>query len=127
MSPLLAHPEQAGLNALRPGSLYCYGMILYMDAQYTAKFRKLAGEKLPHDQFKKAIASLHPDFSHRSGIRMINDGHYKFARYFSLKQHHIPATWPSCWRIMMLNFSIWLTTPKKIITSPGSQRNTGIC
>ncbi|MDM4708097.1 phosphatase, partial [Escherichia coli] len=66
--------------------------ILYMDAQYTAKFRKLAGEKLPHDQFKKAIASLHPDFSHRSGIRMINDGHYKFARYFSLKQHHIPAT-----------------------------------
>ncbi|HBU0393551.1 TPA: sulfatase-like hydrolase/transferase, partial [Klebsiella pneumoniae] len=92
MSPLLAHPEQAGLNALRPGSLYCYGMILYMDAQYTAKFRKLAGEKLPHDQFKKAIASLHPDFSHRSGIRMINDGHYKFARYFSLKQHHIPAT-----------------------------------
>ena len=44
MSPLLAHPEQAGLNALRPGSLYCYGMILYMDAQYTAKFRKLAGE-----------------------------------------------------------------------------------
>ncbi|MBN0364764.1 hypothetical protein JTM66_34695, partial [Pseudomonas aeruginosa] len=34
MSPLLAHPEQAGLNALRPGSLYCYGMILYMDAQY---------------------------------------------------------------------------------------------
>ena len=53
MSPLLAHPEQAGLNALRPGSLYCYGMILYMDAQYTAKFRKLAGEKLPHDQFKK--------------------------------------------------------------------------
>lgn len=23
---------------------------------------------------------------------MINDGHYKFARYFSLKQHHIPAT-----------------------------------
>ena len=92
MSPLLAHPEQAGLNALRPGSLYCYGMILYMDAQYTAKFRKLAGEKLPHDQFKKAIASLHPDFSHRSGIRMINDGHYKFARYFSLKQHHIPAS-----------------------------------
>ena len=58
---------------------------------------------------------------------MINDGHYKFARYFSLKQHHIPATTPSCWRIMMLNFSIWLTTPKKIITSPGSQRNTGIC
>ncbi len=47
MSPLLAHPEQAGLNALRPGSLYCYGMILYMDAQYTAKIQKAGWRKLP--------------------------------------------------------------------------------
>ncbi|VEB01250.1 Uncharacterised protein [Klebsiella pneumoniae] len=58
---------------------------------------------------------------------MINDGHYKFARYFRSSSIIFLLPWPSCWRIMMLNFSIWLTTPKKIITSPGSQRNTGIC
>ena len=92
MSRLLAQPEKAGVNALRPGSLYCYGMILYMDAQYIRKFRALSAKKLPDAEFKKEMAKLHPDFSHRSGIRMINDGRYKFARYFSLKQHNTPKT-----------------------------------
>lgn len=92
MSVLLAQPTQTSLHSLRAGSLYCYGMILYMDAKFTAKFRELGAKKLPHDQFKKEIAKLHPDFEHRSGIRMINDGRYKFARYFSLKQHNSPHT-----------------------------------
>jgi len=92
MSALLSQPTQASLHALRSGALYCYGMILYMDAKYTATFRALKAKNLPHDQFKKEMANVHPDFEHRSGIRMINDGHYKFARYFSLKQHNSPKT-----------------------------------
>lgn len=92
MSVLLARPEKAGLHELRAGALYCYGMILYMDANFTARFRKLVAEKLPHEEFKKEIAKIHPDFAYRSAIRMINDGQYKFARYFSLKQHNTPKT-----------------------------------
>lgn len=92
MSILLAQPEEADLHALRPGALYCYGMILYMDANYTSNFKKLAAKNLPHDEFKKEFAKIHPDFEYRSAIRMINDGKYKFARYFSLKQHNMPKT-----------------------------------
>lgn len=92
MSVLLSQPERAGVHTLRSGSLYCYGMILYMDAKYTAQFRALAAQKLPHEEFKKEISKIAPDFKHRSAIRMINDGQYKFARYFSLKQHNTPVT-----------------------------------
>ncbi|HFZ8995801.1 TPA: sulfatase-like hydrolase/transferase [Citrobacter freundii] len=92
MSALLAKPEKADLHALRQGSLYCYGMIMYMDPKFTARFRELAAQKLPHEEFQKEMAKNHPDFAHRSGIRMINDGQYKFARYFSLKQHNTPTT-----------------------------------
>lgn len=92
MSTLLAQPEKAGLHELRSGSLYCYGMILYMDANFTASFRKRVAKKLPHEEFKKEIAKIHPDFEYRSAIRMINDGQHKFARYFSLKQHNTPKS-----------------------------------
>lgn len=92
MSTLLSHPEKAGLHELRSGSLYCYGMILYMDAEYTKTLRRLTGKELPHDELKRELSKIHPDFENRSAIRMINDGKYKFARYFSLKQHNTPET-----------------------------------
>lgn len=92
MSPLLAKPQQAGLHQLREASLYCYGMILYSDAKYVRYYRELAAKGLPHEEFQRQMARAHLDFSHRAGIRMINDGHYKFARYFSLKQHNTPQT-----------------------------------
>jgi hypothetical protein len=44
-------------------------------------------------QIKKEISLLRPNFSHRSGTRMINDGRYKFARYFSLREHNTPKNW----------------------------------
>ncbi|WP_253377833.1 sulfatase-like hydrolase/transferase [unidentified bacterial endosymbiont] len=92
MSVLLAQPIKAGLHELRQGALYCFGMIAYMDAKYIAAFRELIAQKLPVAEFKHEMAKNHPDFGHRSAIRMINDGQYKFARYFSLKQHNIPKT-----------------------------------
>lgn len=92
MSALLAQPENASLHQLRSGALYCYGMILYSDAKYARHFTELSAQRLPHDEFKQRMAQVHPDFAHRSGIRMINDGRYKFARYFSLKQHNLPQT-----------------------------------
>lgn len=92
MSSLLSTPQKADLHALRDGTLYCFGMIAYADANFTRRFRELAGRHLPHDEFQQAMSTLHPDFRLRSGIRMINDGQYKFARYFSLKQHNMPET-----------------------------------
>lgn len=93
-APLLRQPEAAAVDAVRDASLYCYGMILYTDSRYLHQVMALQQDKTKTAQQKKqAIAQLRPDFSHRSGTRMIDDGHYKFARYFSLKEHNTPQTW----------------------------------
>lgn len=36
---------------------------------------------------------MNPDFSHRSGTHMINDGRYEFARYFSLRERNTLKNW----------------------------------
>lgn len=92
MSVLLADPEQQDIHALRRGSLYSYSMILYSDAKYVSRFRELSALDLPPDEFRERMSELHPDFTLRSGIRMINNGLYKFGRYFSLKEHNTPET-----------------------------------
>lgn len=87
--PLSAHP-----NEVRDAMLYCYNMILYTDASYLTRFRSLKDDgTLSDSQVKERINAMPPDFSHRSAIRMIYDGRYKFARYFSLREHNIPKTW----------------------------------
>ncbi len=93
-SVLLHEPTVARSGQLRSTSLYCYNMMLYADANYLAKFRALKDN--PHltaDQVKARIRQLSPNYQHRSAIRMIYDGRYKFARYFSLKQHNMPQNW----------------------------------
>ncbi|ELJ4169121.1 sulfatase-like hydrolase/transferase [Salmonella enterica] len=93
-SSLLASPESAETNSIRHASLYCYGMIVYNDSAYLHKVISLQRQKdKTPGEIKKEIAVLHPDFRHRSGTRMINDGKYKFARYFSLREHNTPETW----------------------------------
>ncbi|EBX6905968.1 TPA: sulfatase-like hydrolase/transferase [Salmonella enterica subsp. enterica serovar Enteritidis] len=93
-SGLLKNPESVAVNAVRNASLYCYGMILYTDAHYLHRVIALQRDKQKTvAQIKQEISHLHPDFSHRSGTRMINDGRYKFARYFSLREHNTPETW----------------------------------
>jgi arylsulfatase A-like enzyme len=93
LSPLLVAPEKADVHSVRNASLYCYGMILYADAEYLTSVQAIKHRgDLDAEGRQQAIERLRPDFTKRSAIRCINDGQYKFARYFSLREHHIPRS-----------------------------------
>ncbi|BCL77047.1 hypothetical protein JHS3_27830 [Jeongeupia sp. HS-3] len=92
-SGLLAAPERAPVHAVRAASLYCYSMLVYTDANYLAQVQKIRTRKDMTPEAKAAATGeLQIDLSKRSGIRAINDGRYKFARYFSLRQHNTPTS-----------------------------------
>ncbi len=90
MTPLLEKGAAARLNDLRPGSLYCFNMFVYIDSDYPTKVQAYlnAGgnpKELGQQGFK-------PDFTKRGAIRSVFDGRYKYSRYFSPKQHNQPRT-----------------------------------
>jgi arylsulfatase len=88
VSPLLESPQQASLDAIRDGALYCYSMWSYMDADWLKKVLEAAaaGKKLTKDTVPK------PDTKKRSAIRTVYDGRYKYSRYFSPLEHNRPTT-----------------------------------
>jgi arylsulfatase len=88
-SPVLAAPEQAGLDAVRDGQLYCFNMFASLDGNFLLKARDLIKEGGP-EKFK--AAGLHPDMRKRGAIRSVFDGRYQFTRYFSPKQHNRPTS-----------------------------------
>ncbi|AKQ58425.1 sulfatase-like hydrolase/transferase [Bordetella hinzii] len=92
-SSLLASPRQAAPRAVRHASLYCYSMFLYADADYLRRIQDIK-RRTDLSEKEKAMMTgrLKPDLRKRSGIRAINDGRHKFARYFSLLQHNTPGT-----------------------------------
>lgn len=93
-SALLKDPEQASLHQIRDASLYCYDMMLYVDENYLRKVFSLhANPQLSTVEKQQAIGKLSPDYRRRSSIRMLFDGRYKFARYYSLRQHNMPESW----------------------------------
>jgi len=90
ISTLLDAPETALVDALRDGALYNYNMFAYVDQEFFASIGKFfaeggTAEELPNQGFK-------PNLKKRGAIRSIHDGHYKFSRYYSPLQHHIPKT-----------------------------------
>ncbi|MCC8189314.1 MAG: sulfatase-like hydrolase/transferase [Planctomycetes bacterium] len=92
-STVLAAPERAATDAVRPASLYCYGMISYTDAAYITQIQAIKRRQdLDASEKRLAIQTLKPDLGKRSGIRCVNDGRYKFARYFSLREHNTPRS-----------------------------------
>jgi arylsulfatase len=88
-SPVLAAPEQASLDAVRDGQLYCFNMFASLDGDFLLKARDLIKEGGP-EKFK--AAGLHPDMRKRGAIRSVFDGRYQFTRYYSPKQHNLPAS-----------------------------------
>lgn len=93
-SSLLKDPEHASLHQIRDATLYCYDMMLYIDDNYLRNvFRVRDNRQLSSLEKKQAIEKLSPDYQRRSGIRMLFDGRYKFARYYSLRQHNMPDSW----------------------------------
>ncbi|WP_031480113.1 sulfatase-like hydrolase/transferase [Maridesulfovibrio frigidus] len=87
-SPLLEQPEKASMNAVRNGTLYCYNMWAFMDADWMGKVAAelAAGTKLTFENMPR------PDTKKRSAIRSVFDGQYKFSRYFNPQEHNTPKT-----------------------------------
>ncbi|MGD9137575.1 MAG: sulfatase-like hydrolase/transferase [Desulfobacterales bacterium] len=87
VSPLLEKPEQAPVDAIREGALYCYGMWCYMDADWLKQILKATAAKTLTKENRPK-----PDATKRGNIRTVYDGRYKYSRYFSPVDHNRPTT-----------------------------------
>ena len=87
LTPLLSQPEEAPLDAVRHGALHNFNMWVYQDAEFLSKVvaAQRAGKHVGKEQLK-------PDLTKRCAIRSVNDGRYRFTRYFSPLQHNLPST-----------------------------------
>jgi arylsulfatase len=94
LSSLLAAPEAAPTTAVRDGALYCYNMFAYIDGDFMAKAVAALQQPDGKVRLKEAAkaGTMRPDLSKRGAIRALFDGRYRFARYFSPKQHNRPAS-----------------------------------
>ena len=88
-SSVLAAPEQADIDTVRDGQLYCFNMFASLDGDFLMKARDLLKEGGPA---KVKEAGIHPNMMKRGAIRSVFDGRYQFTRYFSPKQHNRPTT-----------------------------------
>ena len=93
-SHVLPAPEKASVTAVRDGALYCYNMFAYIDGDFMQKVVGVMQEPDGRAKLKEAAkaGALRPDMSKRGAIRAVFDGRYRFARYFSPKQHNRPVS-----------------------------------
>ena len=93
-SPLLAAPDKASHTAIRDGALYCYNMFAYIDGDFMQKVVAVMQQPDGKAKVKEAAkeGALRPDLAKRGAIRSAFDGRYRFARYFSPKQHNLPGS-----------------------------------
>lgn len=90
LSPLLAQASSAGTDALRSGALYNFNMFGFIDSQFMQNIGDfLANGGTPAEMQKQGYK---PDLRKRGAIRAVYDGRYKFSRYFSPLEHHMPTT-----------------------------------
>lgn len=89
-SGVLAEPERADLNAVRNGALFNYNMLAYLDGDFL--YKAVAHIKQGGNPKQLKEAGIVPDMMKRGAVRMVYDGQYVFARYYSPKQHNQPKT-----------------------------------
>lgn len=90
ISPLLSDPESASFDAVRPGALYNYNMLAFVDGDFLSKVSRFIRDggkpsEIPEKNWR-------PNLSKRGAIRSVYDGRYKFNRYFSPLEHHMPKS-----------------------------------
>ncbi len=90
LTPLLARGAKAGVHDLRPATLYCFDMYLYMDANFTREIQRYLNGG--GDPKKVAQQGFKIDLNKRGAIRSVFDGRYKFSRYFSPRRFNQPKT-----------------------------------
>ncbi|MFN4017788.1 MAG: sulfatase-like hydrolase/transferase [Reyranella sp.] len=92
-SALLRSPEAAAPKTLRPASLFNFDMLSYSDPKWAAMtIDTRAFRTKPPEQQYAMLARHPPDFEHRTSIRSIFDGRYRFSRYFSPVAFNTPKT-----------------------------------
>lgn len=89
-SGMLAAPERADVDSVRDGALFNYNMFAYLDGDFLHKAVAHIKQGGKGNQLKEA--GIVPDMGKRGAVRMVYDGRYVFARYFSPKQHNRPTT-----------------------------------
>lgn len=94
---ILSAPERAGLGAVRDGVLFNYNMFAYVDGDYLNK--AVAHIKAGGKPSQLKEAGTVPDMRKRGAVRMVYDGRYVFARYFSPRQHNRPSTLEDIYRL----------------------------
>src|SRR5262249_29257207 len=92
-SRALAKPEAASTTAIRDGALFCYNMFAYIDGEFLAQAVGVLLQPDGKAKLKEAVqgGSMRPDLTKRGAIRGVFDGRFRFARYFSPKQHNRPG------------------------------------
>lgn len=94
LSPLIARPQSAKLDAVREGTLFNFNMLTYLDGAFLRALKEVRDAKRLK-KAAKAIAAIRrvaPALGKRGAIRSWFDGRYRFSRYFSPRQHHVPQT-----------------------------------
>ncbi len=94
LSPLLVAPDKASHTTIRDGALFCYNMFAYIDGEFVEKAVVMMQQPEGKAKLKQAAqaGTMRPDLSKRGAIRGVFDGRYRFARYFSPKQHNRPTS-----------------------------------
>lgn len=90
LAPALAKAEAAELDEVRPGALFCFNMLAYIDAGFARRALEFLRKGGKGNQMKDA--GILPDLSKRGAVRAVFDGRYTFARYFSPREHNQPET-----------------------------------
>ncbi len=92
-SSWLPNPTQAGVQSIRPASLYNFDMLSYQDTKWAAMTvdTRTYRTKTPEEQ-AAALAKYPPNFLNRTAIRSVWDGRYRFSRYFSPIRFNTPGS-----------------------------------
>jgi arylsulfatase A-like enzyme len=87
LSVLLAKPEGAKADAVRPGALFNYVGLLTIDADYLKKMAAYlaVGKDAP------PLTEVRPDLRKRGFLSFVFDGRYKFARYYAPTDFRLPS------------------------------------
>ena len=90
ISQILSAPEAAAPDALRPGALFNYNMLAYLDSGFLMQISEfIRGGGNPKELSTKG---WRPDLRKRGAIRSVYDGRYKLNRYFSPEEHNTPGS-----------------------------------
>ena len=87
-SPLLADPERAAPDAVRPGVLFNYVGLQTIEATYL----KEACKYIMEGKWVPPLAEYHPDLRSRGFLNFTFDGRYKYARYYAPSEFNRPTT-----------------------------------